>query len=96
MFSIATGGNEENPFALTIGDGQSTQCSAGYNYCYTLHCARLWGMRGFKKNCAKLRHTNMRLFIFMSEYNQFSWTDILIRQLALNIFSAIFKISLFN
>jgi hypothetical protein len=43
MFRIENG-QEENPLTLSIGDGHPTrQCSAGFNFCATLRCAKLYG-----------------------------------------------------
>jgi hypothetical protein len=45
MFRIENG-QEESPLEVSIGGGGNAikQCSAGYTFCATLHCAKLYGI----------------------------------------------------
>jgi hypothetical protein len=43
MLTIATG-NDENPLAVSIGNGTPTMDCGDFPFCVTLHCARAFGM----------------------------------------------------
>jgi hypothetical protein len=75
MFRIATG-NDENPLAVAIGDGHPTrQCPAGYNFCATLHCTKIYGMLEiFTKKWCKIKAKYFHdFFTFLEGISSGAW-----------------------